>query len=485
MADVSKCLGPGEHWQPAADALNGYQDAADYVRDLKEGGGAMPDPGVQRQVVIVTVKNRSGRDCARFDVLGISEPIFPPDDDPSAFTSRVGLSGVVPKLSDHATRFVVLLEPAAQNALARACLIGVVPVRLNVVYEWHQFAHLEDERADRLVSDSVGFLVVWKDAKANEDASGNRWALVKIGGPALTMGVWKNQGDPVGPHEHFCITGVDAGHAGMLVGTRPTSRFGPDYAVNGSQQVGDGQYGVYQRSGQVFVAYGGTPPEPGDQLGPVPGSGSVTKQYPPVCHVLGVVDGDHNIALAAPCRPVQRFKLLEPLYECGNADAQIMGRSGYSYITRGDYTTDSGGAPCDKCKTGTTPKRIILRVSGLQENSCGCCEALNRDWVLEQTVGLPCQYTFVGPPYCGGGETRITLYFYVNAVSGVFSAAFFDPEFGSPGKDCAYLSLWRLRPSNYDCTVDILGQMQINHVLSGGDGCNIDNVVAEIIGVEM
>ena len=344
MADNSKRLSPGDHWRPTADILNGYQDAADYVRHEKAGSGALPGPGTDRKVVVATIKNTSGRDCARFDVLGIDTPIFTPGDDPEIFTSRVGVSCVIPKVSDHATRFVVLLEPAAKDALVRACLVGVVPVRLKVVYEWHQCAHIANDEPTRLVSDCVGYPVLWKDDKENEDENGNRWALVKIGGPGIGMGVWKNAGAAtVGPHEHFRVTGVESSNPTAVTGIRPSDRFGPDYAVNGSQQVASGEYGIYQRSDQIFVAHGGISPEPGDHLGPVPGSGAVVRNYPPTCRCLGAVDVEHGIVLAASCRPVQRFKLRDNLYECGTAAAQIMGRFGYIYTTLGDYAPDTVG----------------------------------------------------------------------------------------------------------------------------------------------
>lgn len=46
MDAPSRRLSPGERWRPTADALNGYQDAADYIHDLKAGGGALLSPGV-------------------------------------------------------------------------------------------------------------------------------------------------------------------------------------------------------------------------------------------------------------------------------------------------------------------------------------------------------------------------------------------------------------------------------------------------------
>lgn len=357
MSDESKPLMPGDRWQPTAMAVNDFQDAADYVRALKSGGGPAPDPGFDRQQVIATIKNRSGRDCNRFDVLGIDDPIFFPKDDPEAFTSRVGIQCVLPKVADHTTRFVVLLEPVPkieddpehperqEATLVKACLAGVVPVRLDVVFEWHQFAHIVDDDPTRLVSDCVGYPILWKDKAENKDQDGNRWALVKIGGKASGLGVWQNGGyQAVGPHEHFRITGVgaDADHPTAIVGMQPNRHFGPDYGVNGSRQVLPGGYGVCQRSDVLCVAFADSAsPEPGEHLGPVPNSGAVARHYPPTCRTLGIVDPANRIAVAESCRPMQRFKLLEPLTECDKAQAQIMGRFGYTYMTLDDYAPDT------------------------------------------------------------------------------------------------------------------------------------------------
>lgn len=340
MGDDTKQLSTGDRWQPVAATLNGYQAAADYVRDLQSGGGALPNAASGRQVVVASVKNGSGRDCSRFDVLGIDAPIFSPSDDADVFASRIGLSCVVPSVASHVTRFVVLLEPAEQDALVRACVVGVVPIRLKVVFEWHEFAHIANDESTRLVSDCVGFPILWKDTEENADEDGNRWALVKIGGNPDAMGVWRNTNASIGPHEHFRIVGTEAdanGHP-VLLGMQPSDVLGPHYAVNGSQAVGSGEYGVYQRCHQVFAAYNSTTaPVLGDCLGLAPACGAVALHYPDVCRCLGIVDAEHSILLAAPFEQPQRFKLLEPLSECGTAFAQIMGRTNDTYAILADY----------------------------------------------------------------------------------------------------------------------------------------------------
>ena len=138
----------------------------------------------------------------------------------------------------------------------------------------------------------------------------------------------------VGAHEHFRTTGVDSNNATALTGILPSDRFGPDYAVNGFLPVASGEYGIYQRSDHVFVAHSAASPEPGDHLGPVPGSGVATKNYPPTCRCLGAVDTEHGIVLAASCRPASVSS--SETYECDGV-CQIMGRFGYIYTTLGDY----------------------------------------------------------------------------------------------------------------------------------------------------
>ena len=341
--DTMKKVQPGDRLKIPAETFNTFIDTARAFRADQQNFGAEPRPELRDRDVVL-VKNSSGEDRQRFDVLGIADALITPTDNLDEFQNRSPLTGVSPVISGHVRRFVVLLEPVADGAIARAALAGIVPVRLKVVSEWHQFAHIVDDDSTRLVSDCVGYPILWKDDPQNEDENGNRWALVKIGGPGIGMGVWKNAGAAtVGPHEHFRVTGVDPNTPAALTGIRPSDRFGPDYAVNGSQPVASDEYGVCQRSEQVFVAHGATSPEPGDHLGPVPGSGAVVRNYPPTCRCLGAVDAEHGIVLAASYRPAQRFKLQENLYECGTASARIMGRFGYVYSALSDYAADTVG----------------------------------------------------------------------------------------------------------------------------------------------
>jgi hypothetical protein len=197
-------------------------------------------------------------------------------------------------------RFVVLLEPAADGAIARAALAGIVPVHLKVVYEWHKFAHIADDESTHLVSDCVGYPILWKDAAGNEDENGNRWALIEIGGPGVSLGIWKNAGAAtVAAHEQIRVTGCE-GDGNCLTGRQPDSAHGRQYETNGSMPVPAGKHGVYQKAAVIHVAYAGDAPSAGDRLGPKPGQGTVVAVDPVfvTCDALGVADQTNKVVQA-------------------------------------------------------------------------------------------------------------------------------------------------------------------------------------------
>lgn len=183
MSDETKKLSPGDCWQPSAEALNGYQEAADFVRGQKAGGGALPTPTSRPPII---VKNTTYSDLPRFSILGIDGPIFTPSDNEEAFKSRLGLSGVSPALPDHFQKFVLLTRPIAAGDLGPAVVAGVVPVLLYKRSENHRYAHIANDNTHYLLSDNIGYPILWID---DETSSYNcNWALVAIGGAAnLTM----------------------------------------------------------------------------------------------------------------------------------------------------------------------------------------------------------------------------------------------------------------------------------------------------------
>ena len=181
---MDRPLSPGDRWHPTADAINGYQNAADLVRDLNAGGGALPGSGGFLQGSVVQIKNNSGADRDRFDVLGIDVPIFTPTDNLDVFKTRLGLIGVSPTLADHLGKFVVLLRPVAQGTIGPALVSGIVPckVYVNITSAVPAWADIEASTMNHLVAKSSGTArVLWRAS-----GSGEQWGLVQLStGPII------------------------------------------------------------------------------------------------------------------------------------------------------------------------------------------------------------------------------------------------------------------------------------------------------------
>lgn len=158
---------------PSATALNALYELAQSPP--KQRGtpvvGAAPNTGV------VLVRNDSGGDRDRFDVLGIDGPAIDPGENLSEFQSRVVLLGVTPT-ADHAGRFAVLLDPAPDGAIVRGVVSGVTIAQVEMVAPTHTFADAVDGEVGNLVSaDSGAARILW-----SASTSGTQWSIVAIGG---------------------------------------------------------------------------------------------------------------------------------------------------------------------------------------------------------------------------------------------------------------------------------------------------------------
>ena len=181
MSNPFRKVRPGEKIQIPAEAYNTFIDAAlDYKRHKREEGGGPFQPPMG--AILVKVKNESGSDRQRFDVLAIEEPIITPTDNLTEFQAEPTFRGVTPQVDEaeapHRSRFAILWEPVPQDQIAsRACIAGVTIARVNVVDESHEYADVAHGTCGYLESKPVGGAqILWKEA-----GTGIRWAVVRLG----------------------------------------------------------------------------------------------------------------------------------------------------------------------------------------------------------------------------------------------------------------------------------------------------------------
>jgi len=199
MSDHMKKVQSGDPLVVPAQAYNAFIDAAKDFRQRTQHLGQTATPGY-RSAGIVLVKNESGDDRQRFDILGLGDPIFLPDAGAAAeqsFKNAVALRGEMPDATLHEGKFVILAEPLAAGAIGRAYLAGVTAVRLRLEDSAQQVARAEiidaDAAALQPATDGAA-QVLW-----HQQQTGDVWAI----SPRPASWAWSSPGS--GPFFFFLV----------------------------------------------------------------------------------------------------------------------------------------------------------------------------------------------------------------------------------------------------------------------------------------
>lgn len=186
----------GDNPQFAAEEWNRMRRAAaDYHRTLgRHGGGPITDnlgPGV------VPIRNDTGESLSRGSILGIEEPIFPPDPEDErterAFMEAITFRGVKPT-AQHFGRVAILMDPADSGApdpsnpkghFSRGLVSGLVQARIKLTDDKHQWCNPAHEETGFLTSAPQGAAeIVWRQPDEHEDPDTElRWALIRLTPP--------------------------------------------------------------------------------------------------------------------------------------------------------------------------------------------------------------------------------------------------------------------------------------------------------------
>ena len=171
---------PGDALQIPAETFNTFVDVA---RDFQQRQrGVRRTPSYERQDCdTVLVRNESGADCDRFDVLGIGGPIISPTDNASEFKRQVAVRGVTPA-DAHKGKFVILLEPAPAQAIVRGCVAGACVVRVHINSEDHGFAEVVGGQVDKLDSVETGSArLLWVEPVEERQDPSVAWTIARLG----------------------------------------------------------------------------------------------------------------------------------------------------------------------------------------------------------------------------------------------------------------------------------------------------------------
>ena len=186
MSNAMKKVQSGQPLVIPAGAYNAFIDTALDFRQRTTHLGQGRQPSFA-QASLVLVRNDSGSDLDRFEILGIDAPVIDPVDNEEAFKNRVAVSGVTPVIAPpeedpgdtHVGRFVVLAEPVKSGKIARAYAAGICPVKIDVADESQdcRFAEIAEDLSSNLeVNPSGSAAILWRAG-----GTGLQWALVRLG----------------------------------------------------------------------------------------------------------------------------------------------------------------------------------------------------------------------------------------------------------------------------------------------------------------
>jgi hypothetical protein len=178
---TAKKAAPGHsHILPSRQTFNTLaQTARDF--EASRGAGSRGLPQHLRDAGIVTIRNDSGSDVARYGVLGIGGLLIKPTDNEAEFLNRVLLSGVTPDVDLHQGKFAVLLKPLANGAMGPAVIDGIGQVMVRMLDEIHGYADVADGDDAKLESGATGSAqLLWVQAPGNRTVPNIAWCVARF-----------------------------------------------------------------------------------------------------------------------------------------------------------------------------------------------------------------------------------------------------------------------------------------------------------------
>lgn len=128
---------------------------------------------------VVLIKNSTGTDVSRWEILGISGLLYMPTQNASQFRRRELLvASASLSHASHFARFAVAQQPIDNGTIGRAVISGLTRCKVNVRDADHRFADVYKSTTKvKLDSADYGSARII----AAESGTGEKWALVEIG----------------------------------------------------------------------------------------------------------------------------------------------------------------------------------------------------------------------------------------------------------------------------------------------------------------
>ncbi len=170
MGEPLKKVKSGDPLRIPAETFNSFVDAARHHRDNQRSVSADMTDGSPGDSGRTKLKNQSGADRRRFEVLQLGNPLFGPDDNFLEYINHTSFAGLA-IAEDGEDRVAILQEPAPSGRIRDAIHDGVSIVRLTGDIDRKRATTREDEFV--LVTSEHGpFTVLHDPGPANQERLG-------------------------------------------------------------------------------------------------------------------------------------------------------------------------------------------------------------------------------------------------------------------------------------------------------------------------
>lgn len=173
MADDLRPLRPGDDFPFSARFWNPLIRAG---QEHNAGRGPRFTPPPPQQFGVEQIKNTSGADRKKFQILGFSASSLTIDDE-SWDTAEFVPAGVTPAFPGHLGKFCVLDDHCPDGDYGTALFAGVCLARVDIVHESHRFADVTNGDGTKLTSREFG----GAEILARETGTGTKLVWVRLG----------------------------------------------------------------------------------------------------------------------------------------------------------------------------------------------------------------------------------------------------------------------------------------------------------------
>jgi hypothetical protein len=172
MGDINKVT-TGQKVSFKAETFNTIADTVNLINRSRGRTGA-PEAKRGGSGNTIFVKNTSGSDIERGEVLGIDAPIMAPGTNEDEFLARVSFKGVTPDGDDHKGKFIVCADKIKDGDIGRGYIAGTCHAKVDIQAEADEFADIEDGET-LLKSGASGAKILWK-----ETGTGEVWTILSL-----------------------------------------------------------------------------------------------------------------------------------------------------------------------------------------------------------------------------------------------------------------------------------------------------------------